>query len=89
MTYEWTDWIEHVPGQELPVGFYVLCEFVGYSRNGGEPYEKEGPITAECKGHPSWYAKTPFEKGVMIKRYKIRVEREEVDIAREQELVAP
>lgn len=74
MKYEWTDWITHVPGQQLPVGLYVLFEFHCYSRNCGQPYTKEGFVTAEMRSHASWYAKSPADQfACMIRRYKLRI----------------
>ena len=49
--YEWTDWITHIPGQELPAGLWGQFEFLGRYANGGKPYVQEGLITKEHRGH--------------------------------------
>lgn len=86
MRYEWTGWIEHTPGQELPAGLYVRFEFQGYSRNGGKPYELEGTITPAMRGHGCWYAASPGDEGYcMVRRYKIRAAFEEAETGAELE----
>ncbi|CAA2139543.1 hypothetical protein [Hyphomicrobium sp. ghe19] len=69
--YAWTDWIQHIPGQELLPGTYVLMEFVNRERN---VWTKEGQIDASHKGHPCWRMRTPNGPAVMITRYKIRLD---------------
>ena len=87
MKYQWTDWITHVPGQELLPGTYGLFEFHGLNRNGGEPYAVEGAITSAHRKHGSWYATTPGEnEWCMIIRYKLRSIAEESEQSAEREL---
>lgn len=87
MKYQWTDWIEHVPGQELPVGTYGLWEFHGGFTNGGVPFAKEGALTAKHKGHGCWYATDLYGTHCVIRRYKLRsiadetVEKRELEAA--------
>lgn len=74
MRYDWTDWITHVPGQELPAGMYGMFEFHGLRRNCGIPYITEGVITPQMRGHKTWHATSPGERGhAMLLRYKLRV----------------
>lgn len=87
MKYQWTDWITHIPGQELPNGAYALFEFHGRWRNGGEPYQSEGIVTPKMRGHRSWYATHSGERGyAMIRRYKLRSVAEENVMERKREL---
>jgi hypothetical protein len=87
MKYQWTDWITHVPGQELLPGTYGLFEFQGKTRNRGRPYTKEGLITAEHRGHPVWRATKPGERigkesWSVLRRYKLRSIAAEETVAR-------
>lgn len=78
--YDWTDWITHVPGQELPAGFYGRFEFQGSTRNGGLPYVKEGGITPAMKGNLVWRATYPGEFNVcLLRRYQLRIDLEEAE----------
>jgi hypothetical protein len=79
MKYQWTDWITHVPGQQLPVGTYGIWEQVGRS---GVPHQTEAMITAAQKNHPTWFATDRFGKAKMLTRYKLR------SIALEDETIA-
>lgn len=81
--YEWTDWITHIPGQELLAGMYVRCEFLGYTRNGGKPYTREGLVDQKHRGHGVWYERNPYGKYVMLLRYKIRIESDEQEVPQE------
>jgi hypothetical protein len=72
MKYQWTDWITHVPGQELLIGTYALFEFQGTTKNAGQPYEKEGAVTAAHNGHPCWRLSEPNGRWCRINRYKLR-----------------
>lgn len=67
--YQWTDWITHVPGQQLPIGTYGLWEQVGRS---GIPQQTEASITAAQKNHPTWFETGPNGKAKMLTRYKLR-----------------
>jgi len=67
----WTDWIKHTPGQELLPGTYVRMEMLGSDLI---PVVREGMVTSEFKGHPCWYATTPYGRAKMITRYKIRLD---------------
>lgn len=85
MKYQWTDWITHVPGQQLLCGTYVLVEFVGDrpARPGtkpGVPFYAEGVITADHKNHPCWSMTGTSGIAVRIVRYKLRSEVSEVEI---------
>lgn len=87
MKYQWTDWITHVPGQELVPGTFGLFEFVGKYRNGGVPYQKEGMITSKHRGHGSWHVTCPGERrAAMLTRYKLRSIAEENEVVSEREL---
>lgn len=81
--YQWTDWITHVPGQELPNGTYGIFEFHGRLGSTVQRYTVEGEITAEHKGHGSWHATVP---GVglyaVLERYKLRSVADELDVFR-------
>lgn len=78
-TYEWTDWITHVPGQELPAGMYGIFEFLGSRTNGGVPWTNEGQITHAMRGHGAWKADNPHGKYAMMLRYKLRFLSEEAE----------
>lgn len=83
---QWTDWIDHTPGQELPPGLYVRFEFLGKWRNGGKPYVLEGLITPAMRGHGCWHAKHPGEENFcMVRRYQIRALYEEQEVSAELE----
>lgn len=86
MKYQWTDWITHVPGQELLPGTYALCEFVGARRRGGKPFLDEGMIRTEMKGHPCWRMTDPHGVAVQLLRYKLRSIAEENEVVSEREL---
>lgn len=87
MKYQWTDWITHVPGQQLPVGTYGIWEFLGTTRNAGLPYEVEATITAKQRGHPVWWCDNPNErKWCQLLRYKLRSVAEEAEVSAEREL---
>jgi len=83
MKYQWTDWITHVPGQQLPVGTYGIWEQVGRS---GVPFQTEAMITAKQKNHPSWFMTDQFGKAKMLLRYKLRSIAEENEVVSEREL---
>ncbi len=77
MAYQWTDWITHVPGQQLWVGAYALCEFVGAcpTRKGAlpyVPYQVEGLITSEHLNHPVWRMTDVNGTHCKLLRYKLR-----------------
>lgn len=85
MKYQWTDWIEHIPGQELVNGTYAIFEFQGAHRNGGLPYQKEGAVTPSMKGHGTWHATSPgANEYAMLLQYKLRSVSEEIDDTTEQ-----
>ena len=71
--YEWTDWIAHTPGQELPIGLYIMAEHWGSRTNGGRPYIEEGLLSPRQRGHGSWHARNPDGDCSMIIRYRIRI----------------
>jgi hypothetical protein len=71
MKYQWTDWITHVPGQVLPPGIHVLCEFQCLSKNNGRPYTRAGLITPIMRGWPGKVTK-PTKRRCMLRRYKLR-----------------
>lgn len=89
--YQWTDWITHVPGQEMPAGTYGLWEFRGRLHGTVQTYEAEGMITAAHRGHGTWYATIPgFGLYATLTRYKLRsvADETEADVANERELEA-
>jgi hypothetical protein len=87
MKYQWTDWIEHVPGQELLPGTHGIFECVG-RRNGGVPYRQEYTVTTKERGHPCWHLDNPNGSHVMILRYKLRSIAEEQTAESELEVSA-
>jgi hypothetical protein len=70
--YQWTDWITHVPGQEMPVGTYGIWEQQGNRLHGGEPFQLERMITAAQKGHPVWRMTDGDGYACRLLRYKLR-----------------
>lgn len=87
MKYEWTDWIKHTPGQELPVGLYGIFEFHGSRTNGGVPFTIEGVTNSKMRGHGCWRATHPDGLYMMLLRYKLRSTSEEVENSIELEAV--
>jgi hypothetical protein len=90
MKYQWTDWITHVPGQEMPAGTYGLWEFHGRRNGKLKIYATEGLITAAQNGHGCWYATVPGKGGYcVLTRYKLRSIAQEIEAeaTREAELV--
>lgn len=83
MKYQWTDWITHVPGQQLPVGTHGIWEFVGRD---GVASEKEGTLNSSHRNHPCWFADNPYGMAKMITRYKLRSIAEENEVVSEREL---
>lgn len=82
MEFEWTDWIDHIPGQRLPAGFFVEMEFQGYSRNGGRPYTKTGRTPTNSSRHPQWSVSTIDDPmWVLIRRYRLRIEKQKEQIS--------
>ncbi len=71
--FGWTDWIEHKPGQELPIGTYGRFEFYGEYQQPAKSI-KEGLVTQKQKGHGCWYAEDPYQPACMITRYQLRVD---------------
>lgn len=69
--YVWTDWITHVPGQELIAGMYVRVEYLDRNLSTSTA---EGRLNAGSKGHGCWHARTPHGKYLMITRYKLCIE---------------
>ncbi|MEO1408174.1 MAG: hypothetical protein AAFV54_17070 [Pseudomonadota bacterium] len=91
MAYEWTDWIDHVPGQRLLPGAYAEFEFVGSNpaRSGTEPhvpYTVEGAVTHAMMAHPCWQMADTRGSHCMITRYRLRIEAERKAINHEREL---
>lgn len=78
--YEWTDWIQHVPGQRLPIGFHGIFEQLGSRTRGGKPWQSEGTVTRDVFNCPVWDATNPDGAFVMLLRYKLRIEREDAEI---------
>lgn len=77
---KWTDWIAHVPGQEVPAGFEIRVEFLDRKDRRNILQGVTGPTT---KKHPCWYATDQYGIAKMITRYKLRViEDEATDDAR-------
>lgn len=77
--YQWTDWITHIPGQELPAGAYGIFEFCGddparFGTKPGVPYEVEGAITPALRGHPCWRMTNDSGSHCRLIRYKLRSE---------------
>lgn len=78
MKYQWTGWITHVPGQELPSGTYALFEFCGANpyRDGTSPFvpfQVEGMVTKDMRGCPAWKMVDDHGPGYCrIIRYKLR-----------------
>ena len=71
--YQWTDWITHVPGQEMPAGTYGLWEFHGRVDGVICLTEKEGMISSAHKGHGCWHATVPgVGRCMVLTRYKLR-----------------
>ena len=87
MKYDWTDWINHTPGQELPAGLYGIFEFFGSRTNGAAPFTIEGVTTIKMRGHGSWHATHPDGAYLMLLRYKLRSASEEVESSVELETV--
>lgn len=81
--YQWTDWITHVPGQQLPVGTYGLWEQVGPSL---VPHQTEALLTTAQKDHPTWFAADPYGCAKMLTRYKLRSIALEDEATQEREL---
>jgi len=83
MKYQWTDWITHVPGQQMPVGTYGIWEQVGRS---GRPFETEAMITASQRNHATWFATHPNGGCLQLLRYKLRSIAEEREVEAERHL---
>jgi hypothetical protein len=83
MKYQWTDWITHVPGQQLPIGTYGIWEQVGRS---GIPFQTEAMITAEQKNHPTWSMTDRYGIALQLLRYKLRSIADENEVVSEREL---
>lgn len=84
MKYQWTDWITHVPGQQLPIGTYGIWEQMGRD---GRPFETEAVLTAEQRNHPTWFATNPYGHAKMLTRYKLRSIADETETVRDLALV--
>lgn len=87
MKYQWTDWITHVPGQEMPAGTHGIWEVYGTRSYGGVPKQWEATITSAFKGHPCWYATDPSGPACVLTRYKLRSIAEETETVRDLALV--
>lgn len=73
---EWTDWITHTPGQEVPPGFEIEVELLG--RRGDVVIER-GITNQKTKGHRCWHARDQFGSHRMVTRYRLRVIAEEAE----------
>ena len=73
---QWTDWINHTPGQEVPPGFEIEIELKG--RN-GDCIVQRGVTSARTKGHGCWHAKDPYGRYKMATRYRLKVIADEVE----------
>lgn len=69
MKYQWTDWITHVPGQEMPVGTYGIWEQLDKH---GRVTQTEAAISTAQVGHPTWRMANPFGEAKQLTRFKLR-----------------